>query len=174
MLKVENSIELRAPPWRVWKTLTRLDGYGRWHPFIRSAGDPTPGAHVDYIFRHTAFQRSFTAQARIVRNEEPTAFAWRMGVPGFLAIEETFEITPNERGSTLRHRMEGRGLVAYLSLRIVERRLRSLIVKTDIALDPHLRGAPTPPPRTGNRAKRRAALSRARHAPAKDLPGKDR
>lgn len=176
MLVVENSIELRAPPWRVWRTLTALDGYARWHPFVRSRGDATPGAHVDYVFRNKAFERSFTAAATVLRNEESVAFAWRLGVGRFLSFDETFEIEPTEQGSMLRHRMEGRGLVKLLGLRFMKEGLREAIVRTDEALDRYLRGVAPPPakPSPGNRMKRRVAQSRARHAPAPHPPGGDR
>lgn len=176
MLVVENSIELRAPPWRVWRTLTALDGYARWHPFVVSRGDATPGAQVDYVFRNKAWRRPFTAAATILRNEEPTAFAWRLGVGRFLSFDETFEIEPSEEGSTLRHRMEGRGLVRILGLAFMRRGLREAIIRTDEALDRHLRGV-TPAlakPAPGNRMKRRVAQSRARHTPASRAPGEDR
>ena len=163
MLVVENSIDLQAPPWRVWRTLTALDGYARWHPFVRSRGDATPGAEVDYVFRNKAFKSPFTAAATILRNEEPTAFAWRLGVGRFLSFDETFEIEPTQQGSTLRHRMEGRGLVKLLGLRFMQKGLREAVVRTDEALDRYLRGAVKTPPAPGNRTKRLADSARARH-----------
>ena len=173
---VENSIELRAPPWRVWRALTALDGYAKWHPFIESRGEPTPGADVDYVFRNSRFWRPFTAAVTVLRNEESTAFAWRLGVGRFLSFDETFEIEPSEHGSTLRHRMVGRGLGRLLWLRFVSKGLRNYIVTTDAALDRHLRGIapPAAKPSPGNRMKRRVAQSRARHAPVSRMHKGDR
>lgn len=167
MLIVKNEIELHAPPWRVWKVLTNLDGYDRWHPFIKTGGEPTLGAEVDYIFRHRAFQDHFTAAATIIRCEETNRFGWRIGLGSFLSFDETFDIEANEQGSTLRHSITGNGLLAFLPTRLVAKRLHDLIFRTDQALERHLRGAGSPPARPGNRRKRRIAESRARHTPSK-------
>lgn len=166
MLAVENSIELSAPPWRVWKVLTTLDGYARWHPFITSGGEPTLGASVDYVLRNRNMPKLLTGEVRVILNDEPVAFGWRLGLDGFLAIDETFYIEPGERGSTLRHRMAGRGLLSRMRLRFLERRFSKIIVKVDEALARYLSGTAKPPVRPGNRRKRRVAESRARHAPS--------
>lgn len=172
MLAVENSIELRASPERVWRALTALDDYARWHPFVDARGEPTPGAEVDYVFRNTILRRSITAAATIMRNEEPTAFAWRLGIGFLLSFDEMFEMQPCERGTMLRHRMVARGLLKHLRPRFIERGLRDFVVRIDDALDRHLRGAA--PAMPGNRRKRRVAQSRARQAALPRQPGNDR
>lgn len=164
MRAVENRIELSAPPRRVWKVLTTLDDYVRWHPFITSGGKPALGASVDYALRRRDAPKLLTGEARVVLNDEPVAFGWRLGVRGFLAIDETFHIEPGERGSMLRHSMEGRGALSLLPLRFLERRWLNMVVKVDEALARHLSGTTRPPVRSDNRRKRRVAESRARHA----------
>lgn len=156
--------------------LAMLDGYANWHPFIISRGEATPGTQVDYVFRSRAFQRPFNAAATVLRNEESTALAQRLDVGGFLSFDETFEIEPSGRGSTLRHRMERRGLVRLLGLRFMKIGLRDAVLRTDEALDRCLRGFASSPARPvpGNRIKRRVVQSRAREAPASRPPGTDR
>lgn len=163
---VENEIELQAPPWRVWTTLTKLESYDRWHPFIRSGGEPALGAEVEYIFRNRAFRKPFTAAATIIRFDEPTAFGWRIGPSSLLSFEETFEILPSEQGSVLTHSMARNGLFARLPARFFDKRLHDMIVKADEALERYLRGAANTPARPGNRRKRRIAQSRGRHSPS--------
>lgn len=166
MLAVENRIELSVPPWRVWKVLTTLDDYVRWHPFVTSGGEPTLGASVDYVLRNRNLPKLFTGEVRVILNDESAAFGWRLGLGGFLAIDETFHIEPGERGSTLRHRMDGRGMLSRLRVRFLERRFLTMIVQVDEALASYLTGATKSPARPGNRSKRRVAESRARHAPS--------
>lgn len=164
MLKVENSIELKAPPWRVWKALTKLEDYSRWHPFIRSGGEPAMGAEVDYLFRNRAFRKTFSAKAMIIRYDEPAAFGWRIGLGRLVSLDETFAIAAGEQGSILTHRITGNGVFAWFRTRFFQKRFHDIILATDQALERHMRGAGSPPTRPGNRRKRRIAQSRARHA----------
>lgn len=166
MLQVENRIELKASPQRVWTALTRLEGYARWHPFITMAGETRVGAKINYTFRNKAFRRSFTAPVTVTRNNEPTGFGWTIGVRRILFLEETFEIEPGPDGVTLRHCMVGSGVLARIPIRAMERRLRRFIVETDEALDRFLRGAAKPSSVPGNRIKRRTDKARTRHLPS--------
>lgn len=173
MLSIENSIDLEAPPWRVWAALTRLDAYARWHPYVTAAGTPEVGRDVDYSMRSRIMRRPITAPATVTCLSEPEAFAWRVGVGGLLRFDESFHIEASEHGATLRHVMECRGVLTRV-IPGLDRRLRDFVGGADQALDRHLRGAASPPPRQGNRSKRRADLSRARNAPSGNSTGKDR
>ncbi|WP_084215201.1 SRPBCC family protein [Sphingomonas sp. Ant20] len=163
MVSVENSIELAASPWQVWATLTKLDAYARWHPFVTAAGTPEVGQMVDYSIRNRAFRRRITSTATVTCLSEPDAFGWTIGIKGLLRFDEIFYIEASEHGATLRHIMESRGLLKRI-IPGVNRQLRDFIVSTDQALDRYLRGAGRPPRPASNRGKRRAAASRARHA----------
>ena len=126
MLSIENSIELAAPPWRVWAALTKLDAYARWHPYVTAAGTPEVGRDVDYSMRSRILRRPITAPATVTCLSEPEAFAWRVGVGGLLRFDESFHIEASEHGATLRHVMECRGVLTRV-IPGLDRRLRDFV-----------------------------------------------
>ena len=45
--RIDTTIEIAAPPARVWRVLSDFPGYPRWNPFVRSiSGEPEVGASL--------------------------------------------------------------------------------------------------------------------------------
>lgn len=69
----ERSIDVAAPPERVWPLLTEGDGLARWYAFDGATVDPRPGGE---LVMHWAEHGTF--RGRVVEVHEPTTFAYRI------------------------------------------------------------------------------------------------
>ena len=126
------------------------------NPFIRLAGSPAPDAVLGYRFWTKLWPKPLTGSARLTRFEEPTAFAWRIGLKGLLVVDEEYGIAPARagRGTELRHRVVWRGLFSRIKRRDMEAHILDGMVETDQALVKYLGGdLPKPKPRQ-NRGRR--------------------
>ena len=115
MIAVENEIAVAAPPAKVWRILTDFPGYKTWHPFIRLRGEAKSRAEIDYEYTSDLrTRRKRHSPGKITRLERNVAFEWTMGIRRFFEQVERYELEPHPLGTRLRHRVEYRGMVAFI------------------------------------------------------------
>lgn len=75
--RIERTVELAAPPNKVWAALTTAEGLSAWFG-DEATIDPRPGG----TGRMTWTAEGVTAQMRVERVEEPTVFGFTWGIYG--------------------------------------------------------------------------------------------
>ena len=100
MRELQTSIEIDAPPERVWQVLTDFDSYPDWNPFIRSAvGKPEVGAKLENRLEPPG-GRAMTFKPTVLVAEPGRELRWlgRLLLPGIFDGEHIFRIEPLEGG----------------------------------------------------------------------------
>jgi uncharacterized protein YndB with AHSA1/START domain len=108
---VSSSIDIAAPPARVWALVSDLPGMGRFSPentggVWQSGGGPVAGA----VFRGTNAQgrRRWSTRSTVVRAEPGTAFAFEVRAGGLPVAQWSYELAPTAAGCTLTETWEDR------------------------------------------------------------------
>lgn len=157
MFEVENQTSsLRTSPLRVWTVLADLQGFERWHPFIRLSGVASEGAAIGYTFNSIFLRKALTAPATITRFRKPAEIGWKTGMPGLYMFEETYQIDVIASGSEIRHATRCWGLVSILAARKMQGRILVGMEEADRALERYLRPG-SPAARPLSRGDRRVA-----------------
>jgi uncharacterized protein YndB with AHSA1/START domain len=84
----EVSIEVQAPPEKVWAMVTKIEDMGRWSPECRrcvwldGASGPAVGARFKGTNRHGVV--SWSTRSTVTKADEPSAFEWQVGESGML------------------------------------------------------------------------------------------
>jgi hypothetical protein len=102
MLHIETSIEIAAPPARVWEILTDFAAYPSWNPFVRAIdGDRRPGAKLKVTVQPAGGQpMSFTP--RLLVFEEGRELRWKgqLLLPGIFDGEHYLQLAERSPGRT--------------------------------------------------------------------------
>ena len=108
---VRSSIDISAPPARVWALVSDLPGMGRFSPEntggVWQRGDgPVTGA----VFRGTNAQgrRRWSTRSTVERAEPGAAFAFLVRAGGLPVAQWSYELTPTAQGCTLTETWEDR------------------------------------------------------------------
>lgn len=137
MFKIEEVFHLPAPLARTWRVIEDVDRYQDWHPFVRLQRIPGKPDKVTYTHRRKG--RDFlTVEAELDKLEPKSAIAWRIGIRGFLELEEGFAAERDGRGTRVVHHMSCTGLCASLVTRKLRSGLLRMLLVTDAALRQHL------------------------------------
>jgi hypothetical protein len=127
MRELDTSIEIDAPPERVWSVLTDFDSFPDWNPFIRSArGEVEPGAKLE-IWLEPPGGRAMTFKPTVLVAEPGRELRWlgRLLLPGLFDGEHIFRIEPIEGGRSRFVQAERfRGLLVPLFGRTLEQTRR--------------------------------------------------
>jgi hypothetical protein len=127
MRELDTSIEIDAPPERVWSVLTDFDSFPDWNPFIRSArGEVEPGAKLE-IRLEPPGGRAMTFKPTVLVAEPGRELRWlgRLLLPGLFDGEHIFRIEPIEGGRSRFVQAERfRGLLVPLFGRTLEQTRR--------------------------------------------------
>jgi uncharacterized protein YndB with AHSA1/START domain len=100
------SIEIAAPPERVWPICTDLTRFGQWSPenrggeWLDGAGAAALGHRFKGVQEHPGRGRWETV-CEVTVHEEPKRFEWRLGDPDHPGAVWSFELRPSATGTTL-------------------------------------------------------------------------
>ena len=97
MRELRSEITINAPAERIWDTLTGLESFPEWNPFMRRAsGDVQVGEKLNvYLKPPDGMGMSF--KPRVLKVEPNREFRWlgHLGIPGIFDGEHIFEIEPD-------------------------------------------------------------------------------
>lgn len=130
-IQAATSIDIAAPPGRVWRAVTALDEYPRWNPFIvRIEGQAVPGAflklHLRWADGRPGLSPEIVTVAAPPADGRPGVFAYRSTLwltrLGLLRAERFQRVSPLPDGGTRYETVEAFGgpLARFLPLPAVQ------------------------------------------------------
>jgi hypothetical protein len=105
---ITTNLTINAPVDTVWQTLTDLDGYRRWNPFITAAaGTFGVGERLD-LTMHPPGSRPMNFRPWVTAVEHHRYIEWlgRLGMPGIFDGRHSFTLTAIASGRTLLQQSE--------------------------------------------------------------------
>ncbi|AFK17928.1 SRPBCC domain-containing protein [Haloferax mediterranei ATCC 33500] len=101
--ELTTSIEIDAPPERVWEVLIDFDHYPEWNPFMRIAGRPNEGATLTVHLMPPGGRES-VFEPDVTRCERHRELVWvgHLIVPGLFDGEHRFRLEPLGGGERTR------------------------------------------------------------------------
>ncbi|ELZ95103.1 cyclase/dehydrase [Haloferax mucosum ATCC BAA-1512] len=101
--EITTSIDIDAPPARVWEVLVDFDHYPEWNPFMRIAGRPNEGATLTVHLMPPGGRES-VFEPDVVRCEKHRELAWvgHLVVSGLFDGEHRFHLEPLDGGERTR------------------------------------------------------------------------
>jgi len=112
--ELRTEITIGASPTTVWATLTTLDRYDEWNPFITSSdGEVAVGARlINRMSPPGGKAVTFKPTVTVVEPERTFEWLGRLGIPGLFDGRHRFELHPTEDGAThLIHSEQFQGLL---------------------------------------------------------------
>jgi len=100
MRRLEEAIEIDAPPETVWAVLTDFAAYPQWNPFILSIeGLPAVGERLVVNMKPPG-GFAMTFKPTVLEADAPRSFRWlgKLGVSGVFDGEHRFEVQPIGEG----------------------------------------------------------------------------
>jgi hypothetical protein len=94
--RIDTSIEIAAPPARVWSILMDFAGYPRWNPFVRSiSGDVEVGASL-VVSIEPPGGRAMRFRPVVIAVEPQRELRWKgkLLIPGLFDGEHWFRLRP--------------------------------------------------------------------------------
>ncbi|WP_353952446.1 SRPBCC domain-containing protein [Knoellia sp. S7-12] len=100
--RVERSVDIAAPPEKVWSVLTEFAAYPEWNPFMREAsGTPKEGEKLRIVLNSGDSEMTFTPTVLAAEPGKELRWLGRVFVPGLLDGEHSFTLTPIPGGVRL-------------------------------------------------------------------------
>ena len=102
MREIKAQIDIDAPVERVWATLTDLEAFGEWNPFIvRAEGELRVGRRLAVTIRPPG-RKATTFRPTVVAHEPNRELRWlgRLGVPGIFDGEHAHQVESLPGGRT--------------------------------------------------------------------------
>jgi hypothetical protein len=122
--ELASSVEIDAPPGRVWDVLTDFASYPEWNPFIQQiSGETQIGARLEVrIAPPGGRPMTFKPEVKAAERDRELRWLGRFLLPGLVDGEHTLRIEPLPDGRS-RFRQEERfsGLLVPLTTRTLER-----------------------------------------------------
>jgi hypothetical protein len=99
---IATSIEIDAPPARVWQVLVDLPAYGEWNPFIVEAAGTVAVGETLSLRMALPDRPAMTIEPRLLVVEPGRELRWkgRLLLPGLFDGEHAFVLTPLAGGRT--------------------------------------------------------------------------
>ena len=100
MKTLDTSIEIAAPPDRVWQVISDLESFSSWNPFITKAMGPLVAGDTLSITIEPPGGRAMTFKPKVLEVDPNHRLRWigRFLVPGLFDGEHLFEVEPLEGG----------------------------------------------------------------------------
>ncbi len=121
MKTIETSIDIDAPPARVWSILMDFDAYPDWNPFItRIEGEQREGGKLRADLT-PAGGKTTTFKPTVQVFEDGRELTWlgRLLIPGIFDGRHTLRVQPRDDASTFIQREQFAGLISGLLLRFI-------------------------------------------------------
>ena len=93
------SIEIAAPPSRVWAVLMNVQDYAEWNPDMRLTGNLVPGATIENVQGHGDEQMTFRPTVLAVHPEQELRWLGHYGMAGIFDAEHYFLLRPHGAGT---------------------------------------------------------------------------
>ena len=116
MKVVSSSIEIAAPPERVWRVLTDFASYPQWNPFIQSLSGPLAIGERLSVRIKLSGGKSMTFRPTVLLVEENRKVRWmgRLLLPGIFDGEHHFELAPTTSGSSFSQEEKFSGILVRM------------------------------------------------------------
>ena len=113
MREISSSIDISAPPGRVWQILTDFAFYPDWNPFIEEIAGPLKVGERLHVRIRPPGGKSMTFKPTILTVEENRKIHWlgRLLLPGLFDGEHHLEISPMGSGSSFRQAEKFSGIL---------------------------------------------------------------
>ena len=111
MKELRTTIQIDAPPERVWEVLTDFASYPEWNPYLTSVtGVAERGEKLAVRFEPPE-GRGMTIKPTVLRADGPREFRWlgRLVLPRVFDGQHIFELEAHEGGTRFVQREEFRG-----------------------------------------------------------------
>lgn len=118
-MHLATSIDIAAPPSRVWAILLDFERHPSWNPFIRTiSGEPRVGERLHVVLGPPG-AKPMTFKPTVTQAEPERGFAWTgtLGAKWLFSGEHTFRLEPLPSGGTRFHHSEAFGGVLLPLLR---------------------------------------------------------
>ena len=96
---LSTSVEIAAPPSRVWAVLLDTGNYAKWNPNMRLVGRLVTGATIKNIEGQGDDQMIFWPTVLVVRPEQELRWLGHYKVPGLFDAEHYFLLRPDAGGT---------------------------------------------------------------------------
>ena len=116
MKVISSSIEIAAPPERVWLVLTDFAAYAQWNPFIQSlSGTLAVGERLSVRINPPS-GKAMTFKPTVLMVEDNRKLRWmgRLLLPGIFDGEHHFELAPTTSGSSFKQEERFTGILVRI------------------------------------------------------------
>ena len=124
MRELRSEININASATRAWDTLTDLDSFHEWNPFLqRALGEVKEGEKLN-VYAKAPGGMGMSFKPRVVRVNPNREFRWlgRLGMRGIFDGEHIFEIEPDGDSSCrFVQREEFRGFLVPIMLAMISK-----------------------------------------------------
>ena len=116
MRRIATTIDISAPPERVWAILTDFPAHAGWNPFITAiSGEPKAGARLAIRVEPPGGKgMSFRPRVLVAEPERELRWLGRLIVPGLFDGEHYFLLEPIAGGTRLTHGENFRGVLVAM------------------------------------------------------------
>ena len=143
MRKIETSIDIEAPPERVWSILMDFGAYPDWNPFIASIeGEQCVGGKLKAELTPPK-GKGMTFKPTVQVFEEGNELTWlgRLLVPGIFDGRHTLRVEPRPGGTTFIHKEQFTGVISALLIRFIGEDTEQGFLAMNAALKERAEGA---------------------------------
>jgi hypothetical protein len=116
MRLISTSIDIAAPPERVWQVLTDFPAHPSWNPFIELISGPLQAGAMLTVRVRPPGGDGMTFKPKVVVSQPNRQLRWkgRLVLPGLFDGEHFFELEPAANGTRFEHGERFSGLLVAL------------------------------------------------------------
>ena len=122
MREISASIHIDAAPDQVWNTLTDLDGYPSWNPFIREASGEVAVGETLTLRMFPVKGRPMSFKPKVLAADTSRELRWigHLILPGVFDGEHRFTLTPTNGGTDLVQSEKFSGLLVQVGRKTID------------------------------------------------------
>ena len=120
-------VEIEASPEEVWQVLVDLDAYKTWNPFIiEGVGTVDEGESLKLRMSPSG-GKAMTFTPVVTEADRATSFEWlgSVVIPGLFDGRHRFELSSNDRTTTVVHSEEFTGILAPILTKMLDKKTRN-------------------------------------------------